>query len=91
MGHTIYYKTSIHRWEEFLSFIGRVCQGLGYEVAPVGESVSVFPTCSLVEPLLIPRSGEGFVKTNLIEPCHSIYLLILHSVSSFGSVSVWED
>jgi peptide/nickel transport system ATP-binding protein len=44
-----------------------------------------------VEPLEIRKKGRGFVKTNLIEPCHSLYLLVLHSVSSFGSVEVWED
>ncbi|WP_237702102.1 TonB-dependent receptor [Thermococcus sp. AM4] len=69
----------------------RICWGLGYELVSLGEAVRVLPSCPLVEPLFIPRRGEGFTKTNLVEPCHSIYLLILHSASSFGSVSVWED
>ncbi len=91
MGHTIYYNTKIPKWKEFTRLIARVCEGLGYEVELHMEEVVVYPTCSQVEPLRIKKNGEGFAKTNLIEPCHSVYLLVLHSVSSFGSVSVWED
>ena len=91
MGHTIHYKTEILKWEEFAEFVKRVCEGFGCEVELVGGAVIVHPPCGRVEPLRIERIGESFSKTNLIEPCHSVYLLILHSVSSFGSVSVWED
>lgn len=91
MGYTIYYKTTVDRWEEFVSFVERVCYGLGYSVEKDEDALIVIPECSLVEPLIIERNGRGFVKTNLIEPCHTIYLLILHSVAAFGSVSVLED
>lgn len=91
MGHTIYYKISIDRWGKFRAFIGRVCSGLGYDLRESEGAVIIHPGCPMVEPLIIKREGGGFVKTNLIEPCHSIYLLILHSVSSFGSVEIWED
>ena len=91
MGHTLYYYTDIERWEEFKGFLKRVSEGLGYVFFEKGESVFIRPECLSVEPLEIRKKGKGFTKTNLIEPCHSIYLLILHSVSSFGSISVWED
>ncbi|NJF25544.1 TonB-dependent receptor [Thermococcus sp. Bubb.Bath] len=91
MGHTVYYKTSIGRWEAFGAFLRRVCTGLGYGFEASGDSIVITPDCRLVEPLWIEKRGEGFVKTNRIEPCHSIYLLILHSVSAFGSVELWED
>lgn len=91
MGHTLYYTTRVERWEEFRVFLRRVCTGLSYYLKEGDECVTVIPECPLVEPLRIWRKGEGFVKTNLVEPCHSVYLLILHSVSSFGSVEVSED
>ncbi len=91
MGHTIYYETVISKWEEFMRFIERVCMGLGYGIEIQENAVLIFPSCEAVEPLRVERKGEGFAKTNLIEPCHSVYLLMLYSVSSFGSVSVWED
>ncbi len=81
----------IARWKEFVSFLERVCYGLGYSLEEDEGVLIVIPEYPLVEPLIIERNGRGFVKTNLVEPCHSIYLLILHSVSSFGSVSVLED
>ncbi|ASJ08417.1 TonB-dependent receptor [Thermococcus siculi] len=91
MGHTVYYRIKVERWGDFRDFLKRICEGLGYTFIDGNDSVLVIPDCSLVEPLEIKKDGEGFSKTNFIEPCHSIYLLILHSVSSFGSVSVWED
>ncbi|NJE45873.1 TonB-dependent receptor [Thermococcus sp. GR7] len=91
MGHTVYYRTRIERWDDFKRFIEGICDGLGYEFVEMGESVLVVSGCLHVEPLQIKREGFGFAKTNLVEPCHSIYLLILHSLSSFGSVEVWED
>jgi hypothetical protein len=91
LGHTIYYKTSIEQWEAFEGFIERICSGLQYDLETLGDHITIFPNCRLVEPLTIPKEGEGFAKTNLVEPCHSIYLLLLHSVSAFGSVELWED
>ncbi|ASA76781.1 TonB-dependent receptor [Thermococcus sp. 5-4] len=91
MGHTVYYRTRIDRWKEFRGFLGKVCEGLGFGFLEDGDAVIIFPECHGVEPLEIKKMGKGFVKTNLVEPCHSIYLLVLHSVSSFGSVELWED
>ena len=91
MGHTVYYLTRIDRWEEFSGFIKEVCEGLGFSFIESEDVVLIFPECHGVEPLEIKKRGNGFVKTNLVEPCHSIYLLVLHSVSSFGFVELWED
>jgi len=91
LGHTVYYSIRIKEWDGFKSFIERICHGIGYDFVDNGDSILLIPECRNVEPLEIRIEGEGFVKTNLIEPCHSIYLLILHSVSSFGSVELWED
>ncbi|NJE11193.1 TonB-dependent receptor [Thermococcus sp. MAR1] len=91
MGHTVYYSIRIEQWEEFKSFIERICRGIGYDFVDNGDSILIIPECHNVEPLEIRMEGAGFVKTNLIEPCHSVYLLVLHSASSFGSVGVWED
>lgn len=91
MGHTIYYKTSIEQWDAFRELIEKICEGLRYDLETSANYVIVIPNCELVEPLKIEKLGEGFAKTNKFEPCHSIYLLILHSVCSFGSVEIWED
>ncbi len=91
MGHTVYYRVHIERWEDFKVFLEGVCGGVGLGFFDKGDSVLIEPGCPLVEPLELKRMGSGFVKTNLVEPCHSLYLLILHSTSSFGSASVWED
>ncbi|WP_297509208.1 TonB-dependent receptor [Thermococcus sp.] len=91
MGHTIYYLMDVEEWKDFRMLIERVCFGLGWEFESKLDEIRIFPACISVEPLLLKKRGSGFVKTNLIEPCHSIYLLILYSASAFGSVSVWED
>ncbi len=91
MGHTIYYEISVHRWRDFKRFMKRVCEGLGYGIVDRGNLIEVHPPCPFVEVLILPRRGWGFVKTNLVEPCHSVYLLMLYSASSFGEVEVWED
>ncbi|ASJ06424.1 TonB-dependent receptor [Thermococcus pacificus] len=91
MGHTVYYRTIIDRWNEFRDFLEAVCEGLGFRFVEGEDSVMILPECRGVEPLEIKKNGKGFVKTNLVEPCHSIYLLILHSVAFFGSVELWED
>lgn len=91
MGHAVYYLTRIDRWKEFRVFLKKVCEGLGFSFLESEDAVIIFPECHGVEPMEIKKRGKGFVKTNLVEPCHSIYLLMLHSVSSFGSVELWED
>lgn len=91
MGHTVYYRTRIEQWDDFRRFIERICEGIGYELIETNDSIIILPECPGVEPLEIKRDGNGFVKTNLVEPCHSIYLLVIHSLSSFGSVEVWGD
>ncbi|KUH34044.1 TonB-dependent receptor [Thermococcus celericrescens] len=91
MGHTVYYRTRIDSWKEFKEFLEKVCEGLSFRFVEGEDAVLILPECYGVEPLEIKKMGRGFVKTNLVEPCHSIYLLVLHSVSSFGSVELWED
>ncbi|WP_048146679.1 hypothetical protein [Pyrococcus abyssi] len=91
MGYSIYYKTSIREWDKFIIFIDRVSQGLGLNVDLLEDEVIIYPGLERVEPLRIPRKGYGSVKTFGIEPITSIYLLFLYSLSSFGSVEVWED
>ncbi|NJE54620.1 TonB-dependent receptor [Thermococcus sp. 21S9] len=91
MGHTVYYRTRVDKWERFRDFVERVAEGIGYHVQTTKESLTIDPGHPLVEPLVVEKSGEGFAKTNLVEPHHSIYLLVLHSVAFFGSVELWED
>ena len=91
MGYTIYYRTSIKKWREFSRFIKRICAGIGWDVRIAEERAVIEPPCDFTEKMVIEKEGEGFVKTNLVEPCHSICLLLLHAAASFGSVSVWED
>jgi hypothetical protein len=91
VGHTIHYRTNVERWDEFREFVGRIADGIGYESEGNGELVVLNPGHPLVEALVIEKNGRGFAKTNLIEPHHSIYLLVLHSVAFFGSVELWED
>jgi len=91
VGHSIHYLLHVVEWESFRDFIQGVANGIGYRVDISGESLILYPDHQLVEPLIIPKIGSYSVKTNLIEPHHSIYLLILHSVAFFGSVSLWED
>jgi len=91
LGHTIYYFTHITDWKKFLDFLALVCAGVGFSLHSEESSVVVSPPCPHVEELKIKRHGAGFVKTNFVEPCHSIYLLMLYAVSSFGSADVWED
>ena len=91
MGHTLYYSTSVEKWKEFTHLVKKACRGLEWEAKILKDSVVVRAPCNHVEMLVIEKNGKGFVKTNLVEPCHSIYLLILYSVAAFGSVSLWED
>jgi len=91
VGHTLYYRTDVEKWDEFKGFVERTAHGIGYGVRVLEDSVVLSPGSPLVEPLVIERRGGGFAKTNLVEPHHSIYLLILHSIAFFGSVELWED
>ncbi|WP_297495236.1 TonB-dependent receptor [Thermococcus sp.] len=91
MGHSIHYKTNIVRWSGFRELVKRVAYSIGYEVEVEKNYLVLNPGHPLVEPLIIEKKGMGFAKTNLIEPHHSIYLLVLHSVAFFGSVELWED
>ena len=91
MGHTVYYRTRVERWRMFRRFVERVARGIGYQVQTTEGSLTLNPGHPLVEPLVVEKRGEGFAKTNLVEPHHSIYLLVLHSIAFFGSVELWED
>ncbi|WP_099209653.1 TonB-dependent receptor [Thermococcus henrietii] len=91
MGHTLYYTTVVRKWKAFVSLMERVSTGLGYGIEVFDNALVLNPGHPMVEPLRIEKEGQGFAKTNLIEPHHSIYILILHSVSAFGSVELWED
>ncbi len=88
MGYTIYYRIKLDEHERAFRFIERVCRGLGMECELEGEEIRI--TCPSVEPLII-KNGEGFAKTYGREPCTSLYLLLLLSLSAFGSVELWED
>ncbi|RLF74551.1 hypothetical protein DRN43_04390 [Thermococci archaeon] len=90
MGYTIYYRIKIDNHEKALSFIERVCRGLGMECELEGGGIRIICPSGGVEPLII-KNGEGFVKTYGREPCTSLYLLLLLSLSAFGSVEVFDD
>ncbi|WP_048056061.1 hypothetical protein [Pyrococcus sp. ST04] len=89
MGYTVYYKTKIDKWREFIKLIERISGGLGIEIK-IREN-EVILKGEDVEELRIKKEGYSSVKTYGREPYTSIYLLILYSISSFGSVEVWED
>jgi hypothetical protein len=91
LGYTVYYQLEIEEWKAFANFVRRVISGIGWDFQEDCKGIVVLPPCEGVEPLILRRNYRGFAKTNMREPCHSIYLLILYSASSFGSVSVLED
>ncbi len=88
MGYTIYYRIKLDEPERAFRFIERACRGLGMECELEEERIII--KCPSVEPLII-KNGEGFAKTYGREPCTSLYLLLLLSLSAFGSVELWED
>lgn len=89
MGHTIYYHLELKEPGRAFRFIEKVCRGLNLEYGLLEGEIIV--RCSPnVEPLVI-KNGKGFAKTYGREPCTSLYLLLLLSLSSFGSVELWED
>ncbi|WP_048053372.1 hypothetical protein [Pyrococcus horikoshii] len=91
MGYSIYYKIEISNWKKMITLINRICDGLGFELIVSHDRVIIDPELGNIESLIIPKKGYGSVKTFGIEPITTIYLLILYSLSSFGSVEVWED
>ncbi len=91
MGHTLYYKYACERWGELKRFLQEISRGIGLDISEGDELVVIHSPYPTVEPLLIRKSGEEFVKTNKIEPYHSIYKLIIYSLAFFGSLEVWED
>ncbi|MCD6373074.1 MAG: TonB-dependent receptor [Thermococcus sp.] len=91
MGHTLYYKYACGRWEDLKKFLREISEGLSLEVSEEEELVIINSPHPGVEALIIRKSGEEFVKTNKIEPYHSLYRLIIHSLAFFGSLEVWED
>jgi len=91
MGHTIYYRLAIEEWEKAVEFIHRVGEGIGLEVKGGKTLLVVKPQNERIEPLTISRKINGFAKTYGLEPYTSLYLLILYSLSVFGSSEVWED
>lgn len=90
MGYTIYYRLSIRNRKKGYMFIKRVCRGLKLDCEFRGEDIIIKPLSSDVEPLVI-KNGKGFVKTYKREPYTSLYLLLLLSLSAFGSVDVSDD
>ncbi len=91
MGHTVYYLLEIVDWDGFRELVERAAKALGFGLEWENGMLLLHPPCRPVEPLRLCKKCSGFVKTNLVEPCHSVYLLVLHSAASFGSVSLWED
>ncbi|KUK18101.1 MAG: Uncharacterized protein XD54_0608 [Thermococcus sibiricus] len=90
MGYTIYYRISIKEPEKACAFIERICNGLNLDCRFNEREIIIKPSSKEVEPLVI-KNGRGFVKTYKREPYTSIYLLLLFSLSAFGSVEVSDD
>ena len=90
MGYTIYYRVSIKEHEKACAFVKRICSGLNWDCEVNEEEIIIKPVTEEVEPLII-KNGRGFVKTYKREPYTSIYLLLLSSLSAFGSVEVSDD
>jgi len=91
VGYTIYFKTEISRWNELKEFLVKTCHGIGFYVKVQKDSIIINPGFSKVEPLIIMKKGSNAVKTYGLEPYTSLYKLILYSLSSFGSVEIFED
>ena len=90
MGYTIYYHVKIKEYKKAYAFIERICNGLNLDCRFNEREIIVKPSSKDVEPLVI-KNGRGFVKTYKREPYTSIYLLVLFSLSAFGSVEVSDD
>jgi len=90
MGYTIYYHVKIKEYKKACTFIERICNGLNLDCRFNETEIIIKPPSKEVEPLVI-KNGRGFVKTYKREPYTSIYLLLLLSLSAFGSVEVSDD
>ncbi|MCO6041877.1 hypothetical protein [Thermococcus alcaliphilus] len=90
MGHTLYYHIRLKEPEKAARFIERVCKGLRWDFDTREGEIIVFPPEEKVEPLVI-KDGKGFAKTYKEEPYTTIYLLLLFSLSAFGSVDISDD
>lgn len=91
MGYTIYYRVVLVNEEKALRVLEEVCTGLGLQIEKKGSAIVITPECTCIEPLII-KSGEwSFSKTYKKEPYTSLYKLILLSLSSFGSVELFDD
>ena len=90
MGYTIYYHVKIKEYKKACTFIERICNGLNLDCRFNEREIIIIPPSKEVEPLVI-KNGSGFVKTYKREPYTSIYLLLLLSLSAFGSVEVSDD
>jgi len=90
MGYTIYYHVKIKEYKKACTFIKRICNGLNLDCRFNEREIIINPPSKDVEPLVI-KNGRGFVKTYKREPYTSIYLLVLFSLSAFGSVEVSDD
>ncbi|MDN5319769.1 MAG: hypothetical protein PWP49_189 [Thermococcaceae archaeon] len=90
MGYTIYYSLEIREYKRASRFIERICKGLNLECEFREGEIIIQPPSKEVEPLVI-KNGKGFVKTYKREPYTSLYLLLLLSLSAFGSVVVFDD
>ncbi|WP_175060145.1 hypothetical protein [Thermococcus sp. 2319x1] len=90
MGYTLYYHIRLKEPEKAARFIERVCKGLRWDFNSREGEIIVSPPEEKVEPLVI-KEGKGFTKTYKKEPYTSIYLLLLLSLSAFGSVEVSDD
>ena len=90
MGYTIYYYVKIKEYKKACTFIERICNGLNLDCRFNEREIIIKPSSKEVEPLVI-KNGSGFVKTYKREPYTSIYLLLLLSLSAFGSVEVSDD
>ncbi|WP_048874621.1 hypothetical protein [Thermococcus litoralis] len=90
MGYTIYYHIHIRKPKKAAEFIEIVCKGLGWDFDVREGEIIIFPPEEKVEPLVI-KDGKGSAKTYKKEPYTTIYLLLLLSLSAFGSVDVSDD
>jgi len=90
MGYTVYYHVEIKEYKKACTFIERICNGLNLDCKFNEREIIIIPPSKEVEPLVI-KNGRGFVKTYKREPYTSIYLLVLLSLSAFGSVEVSDD
>jgi len=91
MGYTIYYRVVLVDEKNALRVLKEVCTGLGLQIEKKDSAIVITPGCTDVEPLIIKTGELSFSKTYKKEPYTSLYKLILLSLSSFGSVELFDD